>query len=453
MSIFDEIKPTSYQASVLAIPESINLFLCGGRGGAKTFCAGLDQLRHVEKYGAAARPLVIRESHKGIEEVTETLNDLYHAAYRGQHTINRNKGQIRLPNGAIVTLGILDGPDSWKQWQGKSFTHLFIDEAGLVKQNKWINMLRSTLRAPDNIPLREVRAANPGGVSHAYLQQNYLLRAPAWQPYKLDDEMWVNCPSTVVDNPHVDQKAYLKRLKAATKGDPELYKAWATGDWDIARGAYFSILNPDVHMLPADFDVKIWPKWRPYLAGDYGSAAPCIVYVCARPPAGNEFGLPGNSLVLMDELAIAEKDDVNEGLRWPPGKIAEAIMEMCGRWGFTPRGVMDDFAGIDDSLLEYFTNEYNLRLEKPEKANRIAGWAKVRQAMQNAVDRNGAPGFYASARCEYLWKTMPYLPRDENRPEDVDTSAADHAADAVRYAINHEGWMVRSSTGSHFGMY
>ena len=117
MSISDTIiEPTAYQSTVLAIPESINLFLGGGRAGGKTFSAGLDQVRHVEKYGERARPLIIRESHKGIEEITETLNTLYHAAYKGMHTINRNKGQIRLPNGAIVTLGILDGPDSWRQW-------------------------------------------------------------------------------------------------------------------------------------------------------------------------------------------------------------------------------------------------------------------------------------------------------------------------------------------------
>ncbi|MEO1119106.1 MAG: terminase family protein [Pseudomonadota bacterium] len=446
-----EIKPTPYQSSCLSVPEEVNLFLCGGRGGAKTFCAGLDQLRHVEKYGKAARPLVIRESYKGVEEVTETLNDLYHAAYAGQHRINRNKGQIRLPNGAIVTLGILDGPDSWKQWQGKSHTHLFIDEAGLVKQNRWVNMLRSTLRAPDGIPVREIRAANPGGVSHAYLQQEFLNKAPAWLPYEIDGTWWVNCPSTVADNPHVDTDSYLRQLRTATKGDDALYRAWATGDWNIARGAYFHLLSEKGHMLAADFKPKVWPDWRPFVAGDYGSSAPCIVYVCARAPANNPLRLPTNSLVLLDELAIAEPDDINEGLKWPPGKIAESIQELCGRWGFVPRGVMDDFAGIDDSLLGFFKKEYNLRLEKPKKANRVAGWAELRELMHNSVERSGAPGFYASARCSYFWKTVPFLPRDENRPEDVDTSAADHAADAVRYALHYQPWIGGEATTT--GMY
>ena len=437
MSIFDEITPTRYQANVLAIPENFNVMLCGGRGGAKTTAAIFDILRHCDKYGARARPLIIRESHKGLEELAEDLDHMLTVAYQGGHRHNRQKGVIKLPNGAIISMGILENAKDYRQWQGKSFTYLFVDEAGAIKNNRWVNMLKSNLRAPEGIPLREVRAANPGGVSHAYIHQNHILKAPAWQLYELDSEHWVNAPSTLVDNPHLgDREAYQRRLKAATKGDDALFKAWVTGDWNIARGAYFHLLDEKTHMLPADFDVKVWPHWRPYLAGDWGSAAPCVVYVVGRAPPGNPFTIAGGSFVLLDELAIWDKvnGDVNEGLRWPPGKVAEAIHELCGRWGFTPRGVMDDAMGIEDSLLDYFAKEHNLRLEKPEKA-RISGWAQLRQAMQNAVDRNGAPGFYASAKCEYFWKTVPYLPRDENRPEDVDTAAADHAADAARYAV------------------
>ncbi len=44
-------------------------------------------------------------------------------------------------------------------------------------------------------------------------------------------------------------------------------------------------------------------------------------------------------------------------------------------------------------------------------------------------------GFYVSTRCRYWWETVPSLPRDPRRPEDVDTRAPDHAADAGRYAV------------------
>ena len=54
-------------------------------------------------------------------------------------------------------------------------------------------------------------------------------------------------------------------------------------------------------------------------------------------------------------------------------------------------------------------------------------------------------GLWISERCRYLLETMPTLPRDELRPEDVDTSAADHGADALRYGVNHKPRLVRHS--------
>lgn len=452
MTAFDEIKPTAWQASVLSVPETFNLLLAGGRGGGKSYGAVLDLLRHVEKYGAQARPLVIRESHKSLEEIADTLDTILNHAYRGGVRHNRADHILRLPNGAKIELGILAEPKHYKQYQGRSFTYLLIEEAGEIVNNKWIDLLRSNLRAPDGIPLREVRTANPGGVSHAHIHQNFIAKAPAWQPYKLDGETWVNCPSVYTDNPHLDGGAYERRLRAACGGDEELLRAWLTGDWNIARGAFFAgSLDETTHMLPDNFAPKLWPQWRPYLAGDWGSAAPAVVYVVGRCP-GDVQGIAKDSVVLIDEIATHEADDLNAGLRWPPGKLAEAIQELCGKWGFRPRGVMDDAVGIEDNLLEFFRNDYDIHLQKPEKG-RITGWAKMRQAMTNARERNGAPGFFASARCRYFWRTVPFLPRDPNRPEDVLTTAPDHAADAARYGVMHEGWRIQNSCGTHHGMY
>lgn len=56
------------------------------------------------------------------------------------------------------------------------------------------------------------------------------------------------------------------------------------------------------------------------------------------------------------------------------------------------------------------------------------------------------PGLYVSRGCEYFWSTVPYLARDLKRVEDVDSSGADHAADAVRYGclrLRHAVWQVK----------
>lgn len=60
----DKIAPTPYQARCLAVPETYNLFLGGGRGGGKSYGALLLVLRHVEQYSDRARPLIVRETYK-----------------------------------------------------------------------------------------------------------------------------------------------------------------------------------------------------------------------------------------------------------------------------------------------------------------------------------------------------------------------------------------------------
>src|SRR5437764_294913 len=68
------IHPTPYQSTVLAVPETWNLMLAGGRGGGKSTGALLLILRHVEKYGDAARPLIVRETHNAVQELEEQLD-------------------------------------------------------------------------------------------------------------------------------------------------------------------------------------------------------------------------------------------------------------------------------------------------------------------------------------------------------------------------------------------
>ena len=40
---------------------------------------------------------------------------------------------------------------------------------------------------------------------------------------------------------------------------------------------------------------------------------------------------------------------------------------------------------------------------------------------------------YVFSTCAHLIRTLPALQHDEHRPEDLDTGAEDHAADALRY--------------------
>ena len=274
-----DISPSPFQRKVLAVPETYNLFLGGGRGGGKSFGALLAVLRHVEQYRNRARSLIVRETYKAASELAETLFQLLVVAY-GSKGFRYNKADnvFRIGSGAVIEVGQLDNAQAYNKYQGRSFTLLVVDEAGLIRDLRWVAMLRSNLRAAKGIPLREIRTANPGGPAHAALTREHVNRAPAWAPYSIDGDVWVNCPSTYAENPHIDAETYLRRLRAAVGNDAELLRAWQEGDWNIARGAFFGdVFDPAVHVLPTDF----CPPWR--LRGkrtaiglDWGSAAPAV---------------------------------------------------------------------------------------------------------------------------------------------------------------------------------
>lgn len=427
--------PTAYQAAVLRLPEDFNLLLGGGRGGGKSTAMLLAILKHCEQYGADAKPLVVRETHKALSEIEQRLEALFIAAYGPSVEHNRSEHIFRLPNGAMVECGQIDGPRAYTKFQGRETTLLCIDEFGLFRDRQWVELLKANLRAPKGVPLRVIATANPGGHLHAYIHRTYVSAGLPWRPFEVGDETWIYAPSTLRDNPHIDQEDYERRLRSASGRDEAIARAWIDGDWNIARGAFFAgDLDEKTHMLPAKLPFTVTREWRPFVSMDWGSSAPSVTYVCLRAP-GDIGGYPKGSLLLIDELATVDPKDDAIGLRWPPDKLAEAIKEMCRMWRVPASGVGDDAAGLGVTLLEHMKRS-GVWLQRPRK-ERVAGWAAMRQMLAAARDRNGSAGMWISERCKYFWRTVPYVQRDDSRPEDIDTGGADHAADAARYAVMH----------------
>ena len=439
----------------MLLPEEADAFLGGGRGGGKSYCLALLALRHAEQYGNAARVLYLRRTYRGLSDFELITRQLFGKVYGAAARYNASEHIWKLPNGGYIELGQLESHADYGKFQGRSFTLLMIDEAGQYPDPALLDILRSNLRGPKDVPIRTIVAANPGGVGHHWLAKRYVFKAAPWTPYleEKSARTWIYAPSTFAGNQFIDREQYADQLRASCPDDPELLDAWTNGNWAIARGAYFASVLDEARNA-----VDPWQEvprgWTTYLTHDFGSSAPSATYIVAKSPGdqgpdGRYY--PRDSLVLIDELATCKRDRPSEGLGWTVPILAEEILAMCKRWKVPARGVADDaiFANTGHSAGS-IAGEFSragVHFQPARKADRLSGWAIMRRMLQDA-GKPDVPGLYIARSCEYFWSTVPYLARDQKRVEDVDSSGPDHAADAVRYGcLKRQDGLVKMRLG------
>lgn len=436
-----ELRFNDFQQKLLALPEEVDVFCGGGRGGGKSYGLALLALRHCEQYAVGARILYLRKTYAGLRDFELVTRELFGLVYGDAARYNAAEHVWRMPNGGYVELGQLESHADYGKYQGRSFTLLMVDEAGQYAQPDLLDLMRSNLRGSKTIPIRVVVAANPGGPGHHWLARRYVFKGAPWRPFHEDKSRrtWVYAPSTFAGNDLIDRKQYADQLAAACPEDPELLRAWVEGDWTVARGAYFASSLEESRNAVEPWRV-IPDEWETWLAHDFGSSAPSVTYICAQSPGATHEGrfYPRDSIVLVDELAAVRRDNLGMGLGWTAAVTAEAIRELCAKWDIEPQGVADDacFARSGystGSIADEFARA-GVRFQPAKKADRITGWQLMRRLLADAgkVDK---PGLYVSRGCEYFWATVPYLARDQKRVEDVDSTGPDHAADACRYGL------------------
>lgn len=445
---------TKFQHRVLLVPEPFDLFLGGGRGGAKSYTLAALAMRHAEQYGKQARILYLRQTYGGLSDFESMTRILFGEVYGRAAKYNAGKHIWRIPGGATLELGQLENESDYGKYHGRSFTLLLIDEATQYATPALLDRLRSNLRGPEDMPLRVALAANPGGVGHQWVAQRFVFGNTPWQPFFETNSktQWVHAPSTFLDNPYIDRDAYKRQLEASAPGDPELLRAWLQGDWHVARGAFFSgVLDEQRNMIDGKItqfdDLKLFETT---LAHDYGSSAPSVTYLMLRSPgfrAHNGIYYPNDSLLVIDELATYAPENLNEGLGWTIPRLSEEIRAFAKQYNVRPKGVADDaifgFHGHATGSIAHEFAACGVRWKKARKADRQSGWAKMRRLLADA-GKPDRPGLYIHRRCEYFWATVPFLARDPKRPEDLDSRSADHGADAIRYGCLRKDERIRT---------
>ncbi len=406
--------------------------------------------------GAAA--VLFRRSFPDLSRADGPIRSLREEIPRELGTYNANDRLWTFHNGSTLELAHLGRDEDVTKYQGAAYQLIVWEEATQFTEYQFLYMMSrlraagsvAALMAAKDITPRVILTTNPGGVGHAWVKARYVDPYPAgkaWRPAPNADDpnpgTRLFIPAYVTDNPHVDP-GYIDRLNRL---DPDTRRALRDGDWDVYAGQRFRHFRRDIHVIePEELPLSLGGTPRG-VGVDYGLDAPfCALWGAV---------LPDGLVVVYRELyqagltaaqqADAIADAEVEGERLPRRGRPIPIALDPSTWARSPhhpasvKGPGVTVGGIDPdtpppgSIAAAYTDVFGGEVVKARN-DRLAGVAGVSDKLR--VRPDGLPRLLIYSTCRNLIRTLPALPRDPRRVEDVDTRAEDHAFDALKYLLN-----------------
>jgi hypothetical protein len=353
---------------------------------------------------------------------------------------NDSEHTCRAPNGARLRFAYLERDSDAEEYQGHSYTRVYVEEIGNFPSQAPVMKLMATLRSAAGVPCGFRATGNPGGPGQHWVKARYIDPAPlGWKIIKTEfKNPWsgetvtrdrVFIPGRITDHDLLGA-AYIANLQMS--GSPELVRAWLEGDWSVVAGAFFPEFSLERHVIKPFELPKHWTRIR---AMDWGSARPFSVGWYAVSD-GSINGIARGCLVKYREWYGMKDGQYNVGLKLTAEDVAHGIR--AREQEEISDAVLDPAAFSQDggpSIAERMHSAKVLFREADNKrvarAGALGGWDQLRARLKG---RDDGPLILFFSTCTHTIRTIPALQHDETKPEDVDTESEDHAADETRYA-------------------
>lgn len=323
--------------------------------------------------------------------------------------------------GGMIALRNLDDPSKYASTE---FAAVFVEELTKNKRQTFDD-LRFRLRWPGLEHTPFAAATNPGSIGHAWVKKLWVDRDFSGDDAMFNPDDFAFIRALPRDNPFLGS-SYWSQLDTLPEA---MRKALRDGLWDVFEGQAFAEWRAEYHVIDPFSIPEDWVHW---VAIDYGYRAPFCALWFAKNPDG------GPIYVYREVYAT--------GMR---------ASEQAQRVRMASRGERLSFVAADPSmwqqrerttgpsLAEEYAKAADIYLA-PANNNRIAGWDLVHEMLAWENDPNSVeelarePGLRVFSTCSNLIRTLPVLPMDPVKVEDIDTDAEDHAADALRYGLMTE---------------
>ena len=401
------------QTEFLAADEKDVLY-GGAAGGGKSYAMLVDPLRYAHK--KAHRALILRRSMPELRELIDKSRELYPQAFPGCKFREVEK-VWNFPSGAKIEFGFLERDADVYRYQGQAYSWIGFDEITHLPTEFGWNYLASRLRTTDPEIKTYLRCtANPGGIGAQWVKKRYVDSNSPNESFIGDDGLTRKfIPARLTDNPYLAKDGVYEQMLMSLP--PVQRKQLLEGNWDVNEGAAFTEFDPEVHIV-APFSIPI--TWERIKGIDYGYASESACIWGAMDKADGTLiiyrelyrkGLTGYDLgCIITDMEMEDPLSV-------PGVLDTSAWARTGTTGPT----------VGESLVKQ-----GHKLRRADK-NRIQGKIQIHEYLK--VQPNGRPRLQIFNTCPNLIKELQSIPLDTRNPEDVDTHAADHAYDALRYLI------------------
>ncbi len=419
--------PSEKQKAFLTARENIVAF-GGARGGGKSWAVRVKAVLLCLKY-PGIKVMIVRKTYPELQENhILPLTALLRCGLADPVAhYSDSKKHILFPNGSRILFRYCDKEGDTARFQGTEVDVLFVDEA-TQQTEEAVRELSACVRGTGAFPRRIYYTCNPGGPGHGWMKRLFIDRRYREGENPADYRF---IQSLVTDNAALMARdpGYLGRLKALP---PKLRRAWLEGDWNIFEGQFFEEFRDDPsHYGDGRYTHVIEPfeipkNWKIYRSFDWGYAKP---FSCGWWAVDSD-----GRLYRILELYGATQPD--KGLKWDPDRVFQRIHEIETEHRWLRDKTITGIA--DPAIFEAQTGESIAQRAArhqvffaPGDHKRIPGWMQVHYRL--SFDGEGKPGLYIFQNCADTVRTLPMLQYDRYKPEDLDTTGEDHAADEIRY--------------------
>jgi len=421
------------QTEFLALPdENLDVLFGGAAGGSKSLSLFVYALRACTRYPGLQAFWFRRTFPELQQSVLRTLARYQFAAALGCRW-NEGKFELRWTSGSILTFGHAKNVQEASALLSAEINLLIIDERTTLPPDV-VDLLYTRVRSGvPGVPCLGIRSGtNPGDVGHSRVLTDYIEATRHGEIEVSPDpngRRRLFLQSRLSDTPQLGEE-YRRNLM----GLPEkLRKAYLEGDWSVFAGQVFDEWRYDRHVVKG---ASLADSWVRFNGIDGGHRAPWCVIWGALDNDGRiwvyreEYQAGVGEKAQAERILAAESADEHVAVRYADDSM----------WNVT--GDAKPSAGI------YAENGVYITPAGKGPGSRVTRVRRTRTylaeapacAFHRALGQETCPLMHVFPQCVNLIRTLPALPHAKTgNPEDVDTTAEDHAYDALSYMLINLG--------------